>query len=298
MLQEVVFGIIPDLHVSDGEDYSLYGGYRRVTSWVDRFGEFITDCNAYSPALDFAFSTGDFLDGVVTTDYRGQLQAGVSQSGDLNVPFAQSMGNHENGVFTGANGNPTIANYFTDVNGNHLSRSNGFPSAGEPRSYTFDVKGIRFVVLFAPLNKVPDGTGEEDDHVGWLEARLGETDMPIVIFTHTRIGIPVSDGGGNFQASNHAAVRQIIDAVPNVQVCFNGHWHPGDEEEYGGLGIHFFSFHGSVLAPQVEDNSYYIIQLRVRAVKYNNFRDMANIKITGYDLGSDSTRPYMKYAVI
>lgn len=294
----VKVGIITDIHFSDQSDdpdWSTGGSpqeYRRFSTAQTRFGQFITTCNAES--VDAAIQPGDAVDLTTTPGQRrAKLQAMITQSQSLSAVFYNIPGNHENSGFTGGGGNPTVADYYTDIAGNQGTMENVYTDGDGWKSYSFDVKGIRFLVLYAALSGIGAG------HLSWLEDRVTETFMPIVVLPHPYVWYPTSEFTHPWlYANNYQDVCDILESVKNVQAVICGHYHWNDADSVlAGGDIPCISLPGSALCPNENDNAYYIFEFIPNAVQgINQMR--ANIKLTGYGSnGTIKTKSYDKFAI-
>lgn len=96
-----------------------------------------------------------------------------------------------------------------------------------------DVAGIRIVVLDSqdpPVDRIGGGVGP--DQRRWLEAALGETSLPVLVFCHHPLDEQGVDGHWYFAAHpehalarDRAAVRTILERSGNVLAVVSGHLH-------------------------------------------------------------------------
>lgn len=294
----VKVGIITDIHFSDRNDdpdWSVGGSpqeYRRFSTAATRFGQFITTCNAES--VDAAVQKGDAID-YTTTPAQRTTEMGnmITQSQSLSALFYNIPGNHENSGFTGEDGNPPVAVYYSIIAGNQGTMENVYTDGDGWKSYSFDVRGVRFLALYAALGGVGEG------HLSWLEDRVNETSMPIVVLSHPLLWYPTSEYKHMWMyANNYQDVINILESVKNVQAVICGHYHWNDADSVLADGdIPCISLPGSVLCPNENDNAYYIFEIIPNAVQgVNQMR--ANIKITGYGSnGTARTKSYDKFAI-
>lgn len=281
MLPEVKIGIISDIHYSDGADNEAFsvGGspeeYRRFSTAGTRWAEAVSTFN--SESVDIVFQLGDSVDsGCTAAQRRTQIQAMVTESGNLTMDFAGVTGNHEDGAWSDAGGDvPSVANYYTDIDVNHVTRANVYTDGDGWKSYSYDLNGIRFLCVLSNPAGMPSG------HSDWLSARIVETTMPIIVVTHVPVWYPshaVYSSGWTFDA-NYATIEPILKSG-NVQAVFAGHYHWG-HYDHKKEDVPCFNFGGSVLCPSAGDNTYYIVKIKADAF-YKGDQNRAAIEVVGY----------------
>jgi hypothetical protein len=134
----------------------------------------------------------------------------------------------------------------------------------EASYYSFDSKGIHFVVLDACFTS----SGEPYDHgkfgwkdanippkeMEWLQQDLAATSEPVIVFVHQLL-----DGEGGHYVNNAAEVRQILQQDKGVLAVFQGHNHGG---HYSHIeGIHYYTLKAMVEGSGEQNNSYAIVDL-------------------------------------
>lgn len=322
MAEYIKFGIINDIHYAiNGRNYGYLGGARRVTTADYRFSQFIDVVNIENPSASnnpsdpgtlsdcsFAICLGDAHDSLygaenrcystetdLLNNYYATLQAFNYRASFLVPDFYTMIGNHEKELYTGIGNFPGIEVFFDNLT-SMASVDNAIPRNSTPLSYTFEKNGIRFVVLYAPLNSIGFDDPSVDDYLGWVQNVALNTNLPCVIFSHTRLQPSYTSIGGlngQFYVLDYAtSIQPIIDKAKNVQVCFNGHWHPGDYSIVND--IPYIGFYGSAKVSNDVDNAFYIVEIKPNSL-YTPNGMKSNIKITGYSLGSLNSQDYTKY---
>lgn len=251
------FGIVTDCHYADAEAV----GTRFYRESLDKLSECVALMNAQK--VDFLVELGDFKD---------QDRTPVEQK---TLCYLEAVER----VFRG------FAGPRYHVLGNHdmdsiskrqfLSRVKS-TNVGPGRSYySFDVNGLRFVVLDA--NYRTDGAGYDhgnfdwtdanipSDELAWLERRLDEAPGPVIVFIHQLL-----DGVGSVYVRNAGDVRQVLQSCGKVLAVFQGHHHPGSYSNIAG--IHYYTLKALVEGTGLANNSYAIAEVHPDG----------NITITGY----------------
>lgn len=208
--------------------------------------------------IDFNTDTPwDYLDNWVT-DITG-LNSGIQ--------VATVWGNHES--IAGLGGD--YAAYYAAVEAadNHVTKEN-FDIENFPYYYTFELNGIGFIV-FRSI-----GVQSSRD---WLAARLSEfaaAGTPVVILHHELLW---SITQSYAYASDHAQIRTVIeDSGAVILAVFCGHYHRSKVDAVSTVinGINYYGIEGSVFAPRVDDNAYYVAHIRSNG----------NVSIEGFGKGS------------
>ena len=282
----VKIGIIADVQGSDQADTSVtfaFGGkqYRRFTTAITRLREAVTTFNAEN--VDIVVDCGDFIDGsLINSDpteftYPALL---VDELESLNagIPWITAIGNHEQTQYDSAQ---DVIDYYTEIDVVHATRANVFVNTDSWEDYTYDFKGIRFVVL-----------SNETADTDWLTEVCTESKLPIIVISH----MPAWDTSTNnvWHRADRSAIQTIIQASGKLQAVFSGHYHWGNLDSVISNVPHY-NFWGSVLAPNEADNAYYIMEIVPNAISTaDGFKP--NIKITGYGSnGLAKNRDFTKY---
>lgn len=283
--QEFTFVAIADVQTSnqpDNPDFSIGGSpseYRRFTTGTQRMQEFVDEFNG-DGTIQACVNLGDWVD-ANSTDAANELDALMVQTTDLPTAMISTDGNHGRLLFTGAN-------FWTAMDTSHVARDNEYTDASGYISYTYDVGGIRFVVLSS------GGDRDEAGKLTWFETQLNASTLPVVVLTHYPLWL-ATEWNWTY-ASNFQDYQDLIDAAENVQAVICGHYHPDDIDTVIN-DVPYINLNGSVLAPDVADNAYFKIQLIPNAVWTPNGMK-ANIKITGYgSIGITRTKDYTHYLI-
>jgi alkaline phosphatase len=130
----------------------------------------------------------------------------------------------------------------------------------QERSYdSFDEGGVHFVILDACFRS--DGTpygnrnfdwtdaNIPDDELKWLEADLRKTPHKTIVCVHQCLDVSPPLG-----IKNAAEVRKVLEASGKVLAVLQGHHHPGNYQEIGG--IHYCTFQAMIEGSGQENNAY------------------------------------------
>ncbi|MBA7556803.1 3',5'-cyclic adenosine monophosphate phosphodiesterase CpdA [subsurface metagenome] len=145
----------------------------------------------------------------------------------------------------------------------------------ESKYYSFDLKGLHFVVLDANYRAggldYDSGNFKWTDanvsraELNWLERDLASASKPVIVFVHQQL-----DGEGSHYVKNAADVRLILQKHQRVLAVFQGHNHAG---HYSHIeGIHYYTLKAMVAGSGEENNSYAIVEIH----------DNHTIIVTGY----------------
>jgi len=251
------FGIVTDPHYADLD----HRGNRYYRESAAKMTECVTLMN--EKKVDFLIELGDFKD---------QAQPPTENS---TLAYLRTIER----VFQKFNG----GNYH--VLGNHdvdsISKGQFLAIAAntnipcESHYYSFDLKGVHFVVLDA--NYRADGLDYDSGNftwtdanlpkaeLAWLQRDLASTSKPVIAFVHQQL-----DGKGSHYVKNAAAVRLILQKHQRVLAVFQGHNHAG---HYSHIeGIHYYTLKAMVEGPGEKNNSYAIVEIH----------DNHDITVTGY----------------
>ncbi|MDD5264732.1 MAG: metallophosphoesterase [Candidatus Bipolaricaulis sp.] len=222
----VRFGLFTDLHAHD-RDSPVEKKW--MTRTAERLGAFCAAMNA--EAVDFTIQLGDFINGwvVLGTDPGDPSRiAGI-------LAWADSL----YAAFVGPR---------YHVLGNHdlynLDKAAIREILGLERTYySFDVRGVHFVVL--DVEFAEDGTDLAHTYTGvagflpaaesaWLREDLARCDRPTVVFVHQMLDAYVEEWGRPIVA-NQPDVQAILSADAEVVAVFQGHDHAFRESEVTGV---------------------------------------------------------------
>jgi len=143
--------------------------------------------------------------------------------------------------------------------------------AAHPAYYSFDVRGVHFVVLDG--NCHADGS---DFHAGdfswddawvaaaqldWLAADLAQAaGRPAVIFCHENLDHRLWQGAPDpHLARNAAQVRQVLAGAGNVAAVVQAHYHPGMATRQDG--IPYLGLRAMVVGPGLENNAFGVLEV-------------------------------------
>lgn len=282
--REVTIWLHADNQISDKADDPNWSRenspveYRRHTTGAQREQESIDDAIIELP--DVFIYLGDDIDlNTSPSQKRPLLQASVTRTLALPMPVLRTQGNHDAVAFLGQ-----AVNYYTDIDVNHAVRENVFTNAIGWKSYTYDVKGIRLVVL----NTQSEVSGDE---ITWFETQLNASPLPVVVIGHYPMWL------GEFSwayTSSYIELQEKINAAGNVLVILAGHYHH-NKINTKLKDILYMNFPGSVLAPKESDNAYFKLSIRPNAISTPNGMK-ANIAVKGFgSLGIPKTRDFTNY---
>ena len=141
--------------------------------------------------------------------------------------------------------------------------------------YSFDLKGVHFVVLDA--NYRADGLDYDSGNFTWTDANvpqpelkwlqrdLAATAKPVIVFVHQQL-----DGKGSHYVKNAPDVRRILQKHKRVLAVFQGHNHAG---HYSNIeAIHYYTLNAMIEGSGQENSSYAVVEID----------DDRNIVVTGY----------------
>jgi predicted phosphodiesterase len=251
------FGIVTDSHYAD-TDMRDNRYYRES---LDKMNECIDLMNEQK--VDFLIELGDFKDQdepAVEAKTISHLKTIEQVFQKFNGPKYHVLGNHDVDSLSKKQFLENITN--TNI-------------PAEQKYYSFDRKGIHFIVLDA--NFLADGT--EYDHgnfnwnntyipqseLDWLKKNLDETKLPSIVFCHQQLG-----GNSGTGVRNAQDVRNILQNSGKVLISFDGHEHNGGYKLVEG--IHYYTLKGVITGSGPENNAYAIVEVLPDK----------NIIITGY----------------
>ena len=224
----VRFGMVTDVHFADHDpDPKPWGvvGRRYYRESLRKMDEAVAVFNGRS--LDFAIELGDYKDLSPTKDETiVRLDAIERAFAAFKGPRYHVFGNHDFDCLT------------PDELG--LRLSNG----GKPMArgyYSFDVHGIRFVVLDAcydsrmrhySCNNPWDDANVPPEELAWLGAELESATGSVVVFCHQRLD-PFAEP--RHIVRNAAAVRDALESSGKVKTVITGHQHKGGLNVLNGI---------------------------------------------------------------
>jgi len=256
------FGIVTDPHSADiKERGSRY--YKESIPKMTECVEFMND-----EKVDFLIELGDLKD----MDDAESPENALKYLDDI-----ESVFNKFNG--------PTyhvVGNHDVDCisKKQFLSRIENTGITKDASYYTFDSKGLHFIVLDANY-KTDDSDFNSGDFVwtdvnipkkeiDWLKKDLDSTSKPVIIFVHELL-----DGKGDLYVNNANEVRHILQKHQNVLAVFQGHHHAGDFNQIND--IYYYTLKSMVEGTGNSNSAYAIVDV------YDDY----SIAITGYRKAED-----------
>lgn len=294
--------VVTDIHSTlyDSNSYDRKDGTAGGFNDANRFySESYADMNeavvaANANDVDFVIQLGDFMDGRQTDDcgdynYPGNYFTALDTNETCAEREQQYLKNIE-AVWATADANrynvlgnwdprlkidccePYDTNSYFDIVDNTGSLTVGDSNYGE-RYYSFDVKGVHFIVLDTTGKSAAAGDYRSEyytmsgvhycpnDQVTWLAADLAaNSTVPIFVFSHVLLSNPKM---APMVVNNKLDVRAKLHAVDNVVAVFSGHRHDGDKTETiteSGQTITYHNIRGSIHGSS--SNSYSIITIK------------------------------------
>jgi len=222
----VRFGLFTDLHAHD-RDSPLEGKW--MTHTAERLGAFCDAMNAQ--AVDFVIQLGDFVNGWVVL--------GADPGDPARIPEILAWADGLYAAFRGPR---------YHVLGNHdvynLDKATLRDILGIERTYySFDVRGVHFVVLDAQFTE--DGTDLARTYTGvagsvppvefaWLRDDLAASDRATIVFVHQMLDTYIEEWNRALVA-NQPDVQAVLSADPDVVAVFQGHDHAFRRSEVDGV---------------------------------------------------------------
>jgi hypothetical protein len=240
------FGIVTDCHYADTDPAS--GRYYREST--DKLAECVSRMNAEH--VDFLIEIGDFKDQDTrpneerTLAYLDQIESVFRK---FDGPLYHVLGNHDMDSLSKAQFLAHVRNTGIDPSFQH---------------YSFDAKGVHFVVLDA--NYKADGTAYDHGNFVWSDANVPPAELdwlkqdlaaargPVIVFVHQML-----DGTRQEAVKNAAEVRAILEASGKVLASFQGHWHQGNYSQ--SAGIHYYTLASVIEGTGPDHNAYAIVQV-------------------------------------
>ena len=254
---KLTFGIVTDTHYADTDP----NGSRNYRESLVKMTEFVNLMN--DKKVDFIVELGDIKDRdnpVKEESTLKYLEVIEKVYGKFNGPRYHVLGNHD------------VDSISKEQ---FLARVENTGIAKKSTHYSFDLKGIHFVVLDANYNA--DGSDYDHGNFDWTDANvsleqlnwfkkdLASSTRPVITFVHQQLDVTGSTG-----VKNGPEVRQVLQDSKKAQVVFQGHHHAG---HYSFIeGIHYYTLKGMVEGSGVRNNSYAIVEVY----------DDNSIVVTGY----------------
>ncbi len=258
----VRFGLITDLHFADRDP----AGGRMYRESTARLAEFVRTMNAEK--ADFVAELGDFKDqDIQPAEARtlSFLRTIESVFAGFRGPRYHALGNHDEDSIS-KDGFLSVA-----------------PNTGIPADrtwYSFDVRGVHFVVL-DPNFRSDGGAFSRGAYawedcnlppaeLDWLKADLAGGRGPAVVLLHQQL-----DGEGAYYVRNAAAARRILADSGRVRVVFQGHRHEGAFSEIDGVAYVTLKAAGEGSGPSA--NAYLLVEAAADGVvRVRGFHKLAS----------------------
>ncbi len=252
------FGIVADLHYADKDPE----GDRCYRESVGKLRECVSMMNR--KGVDFLIELGDFKDQDAPPQRESTiryLQAIERIFSEFNGMMFHVLGNHDMDSIS----KPEFLSMVTDTG---IQRHNGY--------YSFDVKGVHFVVLDA--NYTGMGRDYDSGNFDWRDSNLPENELewldrdlelstePVVVFIHQRL-----DTRDDYSVNNSSEVLEVLRKHNCVTAVFQGHSHTGSCSSIEG--IYFYTLKGMVEGSGRENSPYAVVDVI----------DYRNIRVTGYN---------------
>jgi len=251
------FGIVTDAHYADTDPK----GSRKYRESLAKMTECVKLMN--DKKVDFIIELGDLKDqGIPITEESTlkYLDAIEKVYGQFNGPRYHVLGNHDVDSIS-------KEQFLARVENTGIAKGSTY--------YSFDVKGLHFVVLDANYS----ADGSDYDHgkfdwtdtnvplkqLNWLKKDLASSTKPVITFVHQQLDVTGSTG-----VKNGPQVRQVLQNSKRALAVFQGHHHAG---HYSCIeGVHYYTLKGMVEGGGVKNNSYAIVEVY----------DDNSIVVTGY----------------
>lgn len=270
----VRFGVVTDCHHADAETM----GTRFYRESLGKLAECVARMNAEQ--VDFLVELGDFKDQgrppveEDTLSYVEQVEAVFRR---FDGPTYHVLGNHDMDSIS---------------KGQFLARVENTGIDATRSYYSFDVRGVHFVVLDANYkaddadydrgNFVWTDTNIPARELDWLRADLAVSRGPTIVFVHQLL-----DGAGQDYVNNAAEVRDVLQGSGQVLAVFQGHRHRGGYSDIEG--IHYCTQKALVEGHGSDSNAYAIVEVRLdRSLVVTGYRQAASREFAG---ASPATAP-------
>ncbi len=210
---------ITDTHIGPTPDFILYS--RKPLEYLNQV---IRQINQLPFEIDFVLHTGDCVDDGSEAAYS-LLQQALKP---LKYPIKCVVGNHDHSL--------------------RLQSMMKIASPKQRLDYSFDEKGVRFIVLDT-RGPIDPGGHVYPDQIAWLRSLCTADGPPIVIAMHHSpvkldtpwLDAPPPDWNGRFMFIDNGeeVVDALLPASDRILGIFGGHVHGAYQSHYRGLT--FFS---------------------------------------------------------
>ena len=250
--RSVRFGVVTDAHYSTRakwDDRHYADSLAKMRQAVDAFN---------ACGLDFAIELGDLKDMGVKpdrTEALGFLDAIEAEFARFSGPRYHVLGNHDMDCISKED---------------FLAHTENYGAAKGKRHYSFEVGGVKFVVLDACFNKdmTPYRCGNFDwtkalvpeGELAWFDGELKAATTPVVVFCHQLLdGFSARKGLGGIFVGNWKRVVEIMEKSGNVLASIQGHHHRGHYSFRNG--IHYWTMKAMISGAHPPHNSYAIVEV-------------------------------------
>jgi hypothetical protein len=251
------FGIVTDVHYAD-RDLIGSRNYRESLAKMTECVKLMND-----KKVDFFVELGDLKDQgnpITEESTLKYLDTIEKVYGQFKGPRYHVLGNHDVDSIS-------KEQFLAHVDNTGIAKGSTY--------YSFDLKGLHFVVLDANYN----ADGSDYDHgefdwtdtnvplkqLNWLKKDLASTTKPVITFVHQQLDVTGSTG-----VKNGPQVRQVLQDSKSALAVFQGHHHAG---HYSYIeGVHYYTLKGMVEGSGGQNNSYAIVEVY----------DDNSIVVTGY----------------
>lgn len=221
---------------------------RRYGDSLEKMRRFVRHMNRLG--VDFVVEGGDFKDqGRTQEESLAYLDAIESTFAEFDGPRYHVLGNHDHD-------NISKEEFLVHI-----------VNAGQPVArawYSFDCKGVRFIILDANYRSCGSTYCQGDfdwrdcflpeEQVAFLREALATALGPCVPILHQQLDTP--DGSC---IANAAEIRRIIEESGKVKCVVQGHWHEGSFREIGGVA--YYSAPASVFDSVGESDAHSLIEV-------------------------------------
>ena len=243
----VRFGFITDCHYA-AHIPEKPGERRRYREGLAKMRTFVQTMNGLKP--DFVVEGGDFKDlGRTPEESLSYLDAIEAEFARFEGPRYHVLGNHDHDNIS---------------KGDFLAHISNAGQESAKAWYSFDVKGVRFIVLDACYKS--DGTPYDRGRFSWrdtflppeqvefLRSELESAPGPCVPIVHQQL-----DAEDDTCIANAAEVRRVIEESGKVKCVIQGHWHEGSFREIGGIA--YFSSKANVIDSAPDANAFSLVEI-------------------------------------
>jgi alkaline phosphatase len=248
---KVRIGLITDLHYADRPP----AGTRHYRETPAKLAEAAKRFEEEKP--DLVVELGDMIDSADFLDVeKGYLRRIAEDFATIPAQHRYVLGNHCVSALTKPE--------FLEIVGQKAS------------FYSFDLKGVHFVVLDACFRADGQPYGRKNfdwtdanipaAEVEWLQADLKQTAHKTVVFIHQRLDVKPPLG-----IKNAPEVRKVLEESGRVLAVLQGHDHKGGYQEIAG--VHYCTLRAMVEGSGDENNAYAVMDVLPKdTIRIRGFR--------------------------